>query len=401
MNFNLVKEVFDYHVELKTDKELSDVMIKFLNGFTTKNSDHVSFFGGVQLGVQVVRFTQADRVLWLEEYLEIDDPKEMRDQIVELDDIDKNRFVSTDIVNLSFIWILHRLTVTKENIKNLDDARYAAMRMALYKHLTAGIKKRFPHPANPLIALSLYESLDNRSDLKQQGSWSGMVVKKSGTFIEKGSVFTDVIEKMNNNRRVVEFANEIYGSINKMLTLLTSEFHIIHKAQSQIKADSKIGTIDGKTVIKDYISKPKATVDEMVSITRDRNSFIKNELITSVVNLTTVSNSSLEKTLMYFSENFLAGKLHKDLQRDIILFMISAVNNNKIDVEGIPSIVRLVANVFRGSRTESREVKGIKEDLAKVTSKALPDSKSNIQDSARIGLLLYVILRTLTIKTFK
>lgn len=400
MVYKTVKDVFDDLIGVQDDVELAEGMISYIGRFMTKNVEHSEFFGGVSLGVHVVRFTPVDRSQFLEYFLDIEDERETRQAIVELDDIEKEYFVSTDVVNLALIWLMNRFENANGNTELFRQAKYAAMKMAMFKHLTAGIKDRFPSPTDPMVALSLYESLDRRSGLKRHGSWNMNIEAKAHTFLDNG-VFKDVFATMDNNRRVVELANEIWGSINKMLNKLTREFHIIHKARSQIKSTSKIANVDGEKLLKDYSSKPRKLVEDMITISRDQNSFIKEELVDSVVSLGTLSNTALKKVLIYYSEDFLSGKLHRDTQQRIILYFLAAVKSEKISLSDIPSVTRMVGNVFRGSRTESKEIKELKEDLMTIVSKPLKGGRKSLLESARISLFLYVTLRTLTIQAFK
>lgn len=402
MNYKLVKEVFEDYSYVEDDVALARNTLSFVTGFMTKNESHINFFGGVLLGVGKVAYTPQDARMWLNEYLMIDDVKSCQRDLKELPDINAEFKVSSDIVNLSFIWVVYKLMNSNINETLKRDAMYAAINMAQIKHLTYGIfYKRFEHGADPLIAASLYESLDRKSDLKAQGSWLGLLQKKSEVFLEKSDGFLDVWTKMDNDRRVIELANEIRNRINKMLNKLTEKFYVIYEAQSQIKSGTKLAMVDGEQVLKDYESKPTRLVQDMESISRDENAFIKEELIDVTLGLvSTCSRVTLEKTLQYYTTNFYGDKQIKELQREIILYTLAATRRDKVKAHDIPSIVEYVRNMFRSSGTKNKDVLLIKAGLKQVATKANAKVKDNIIVSAQIALLLYVVLRSLTVKAY-
>lgn len=402
MQYKLVKEVFEDYTEIRNEKDLAKSVIAFLTDYITKNPNHVSFFGGALLGVDRISWTQVDINNWLHECLFIDDVKNCQRDISELPNIVAEYKISSDIVNLSFIWVIHKLYISdiKESLKR--DAMFAALNLAQITHLTWGIHgKRFEYGVDPLIAQSLYESLDRKSDLKAQGSWYGLLNKKSEVFLEKSDGFTDVWERMDNDRRVIELANEIHGRINKMLNNLTGKFYEIYDAQSQIKADSKLATVDGEQVLRDYVSRPGDLVNRMEAISRDEYNFIKEELIEATLGLVnTCSRKTLTRTLDYYSTNFYGDRKIQQLQKDIIVYMLAVTRRDKIKSNDIPAVVKYVRNMFRSSGTKNKEVLDIKDGLQRVADKANKNAKYNVLVSAQVALLLYVVLRALTVKAY-
>lgn len=402
MKYANVKAVFDYHVEIDGEDKLARDVITYTQRFMTKNDIHVNFFGSALIGTEAVRYTPVERLDWLENVLNIEDIEECRTDIHDLKDINKDYKVSGDIINLSNIWVLNKLFNSNIGDKLKEQALLSCLNMAMFKHLTGGIKNRFPHGADPLIAMTLYESLDRKTDLKATGSWLGMITKKSNVFLEPKGVFRDVLEDMSDDLRVVEFANEISGRVTKSLNELTHKFMEIHSNQSKINSSSKLANIDGEVLIRDYVSKPKKLVDDMERITRDENQFIKEELTVFVTDLvSTCSTVSLKKAQKYFSENFLTGRTHRDLQKDLILYILSVSRRDHISLSNIPSIISHLRGIFRASNVSSKEVKGIKKDSRKIIEKALPGAGQSNIVAAQIALLLYITLRALTIKTYR
>lgn len=402
MKYKNVKAVFDFHVEIDKDEQLARDVITYTQRFMTLNETHVNFFGSALIGTEAVRYTPVNRLDWLENVLYIEDIEDCIVDLHDLPSINKDFNVSGDIINLSKIWVINHLHNANIDGKLKEQAMLSCLNMAMFKHLTGGIKNRFPHGADPLVAMTLYESLDRKTDLKAAGSWLGMITKKSEVFLDKGGVFKDVISTMDDDLRVVEFANEISGRVTKSLNKLTEKFMDIHRDQAKIGSSSKLANIDGEALIRDYVSKPKKMVDDMEAISRDENQFIKEELTKFVTDLvSTCSVVSLKKAQVYFTENFLAGRAHRELQKDLILYMLGAARRDKVSLSNIPSVISSLRGIFRASNVSSRDVLDIKKQSKKIIEKALPGAGNSNQVAAQIALILYIALRALSINVYK
>ena len=68
-----IRSVFESECgHIKFDKHLAKKINAYGIAFTTKNEEHMTFFGGNTLGVQIVRFLPSDRDKWFD-MLDIND----------------------------------------------------------------------------------------------------------------------------------------------------------------------------------------------------------------------------------------------------------------------------------------------------------------------------------------
>ena len=139
-------------------KKISMLEARFVN----KKQEHIEFFGGSLTGVQVVRFTDDDRDRLFNEILLVDDHV-LEDRLHDLVDIDKTRFISSDVFNLSCVWIMHAF----DNTKLLDesDRNEGKLRICLYlqyKFLTSILFRFFKYPADREVAAATYAQLNNK-----------------------------------------------------------------------------------------------------------------------------------------------------------------------------------------------------------------------------------------------
>ena len=93
---------------LKIDNHLITNLRKISTGFVNKNKQHLEFFGGNLTGVQVVRFLPADKDKWFNSILECDE-EYLRERLHALPTINPDFVVSSDPMNLSVVWIVHKI----------------------------------------------------------------------------------------------------------------------------------------------------------------------------------------------------------------------------------------------------------------------------------------------------
>lgn len=102
-----LKEAFDDIFDgIKFDEALAKSLYKFRVNYMSANKDHMEFFGGNLLGVNIVRFKDSDVnnffALFDLEY------KEVVDQVRRVTTIDHSFKVGSDVFNLTVIYVIHR-----------------------------------------------------------------------------------------------------------------------------------------------------------------------------------------------------------------------------------------------------------------------------------------------------
>ncbi len=105
----LITEVFaDECNGIEIDAKFIKKLHLFQVGFVNKNEDHISFFGGHVLGVHKVRFTTHEENYWFEDILQVNEHN-LRERIHKLPGINPEFIVSSDIYNISAIWLTHAI----------------------------------------------------------------------------------------------------------------------------------------------------------------------------------------------------------------------------------------------------------------------------------------------------
>lgn len=421
-----ISKLYDLHTNFNADSAWATEIINRLQRFITKNSMTAEFFGGNLLGVHPVRWLPNDTNLWMDDIMGIDDLEELQDDIYEQDDINPEWHVSSNPINLSFIYALHRLHNAKIPEKLKKEAMISALSLALIKHLTSGIKRRFEFNADPAVSIALYESLDKKNDLKRLGSWIALIRHRATVMITgeaegRGFFSTKALgipgatmgagprsnvheawKEMDDNLATIFYANAIRGNIVKTLNRMTEKFHVIHKSKSRITSRSTITTVDGEKMIKSYVSKPANLIRDMDNICKDVNDLIRNDLLKSTVSIITTSDEeNIRDTLKYYSENYYGKMQFNTTTKTLVLYILERYRRGVIDVTDIPGMVLHIKNMFSTSRTTNKDIIKLKEDMFIAVENALPKAGARTAVSTRFGVLLYLTLRILSINHYR
>lgn len=103
-----VKTIFIENCQhLNFNKDFAAKINKYKTKFEYKNEDHQTFFGGNTTGVQKVRFLPEDTDVWLNDIMQVDELT-LGEQILALPTINKDFHVSSDVFNLSCVWMAHK-----------------------------------------------------------------------------------------------------------------------------------------------------------------------------------------------------------------------------------------------------------------------------------------------------
>ncbi|AXH70784.1 hypothetical protein [Vibrio phage BONAISHI] len=408
MSFKSIKEVFDYHCTATVDDKFAIAMIVTWQKFISRSDSHSKFFNSPYVGVYPIRYLTSDAMFFLEELLGIEDPVQCQTDLFALKTVDENHKVASDVVNLAYMYAVFRLFDSNVNRKYKEPAMVHTVAMAITKHLCSQITRRFKFNADPAIAAQLYESLDNKTDLKRLGDWKSLLLERGEDFISPRGIHSKFVAKMSPDERILYATGDIQDRIVGVLNLLTSKFHDIKDQQGKILSMSTIGSdIDGEKVLRDFARKENELKRVMSEIAEDPRDLIRQQLIDFTSDLITSANADmLEKTLEYFSDNFNAmdKKSHDSPHRAaldrLVVYVIHEAKVANLDLSNIPQVVARIKNIFRSSRTKKPDVIEIKNDFTMIVNDAIPRARDSVKVSCTIAMVIYLTLRMLSINHY-
>ena len=393
-------DVFRKHCSISIDRTLLLKTLTYVNNFTRRDENSISFWGGGLIGCFPVKWTRSEEDTWITDILEIDDYNGLIQDIYSLPGINKSWKVSSNAINLSFLWIVYEALISAElEEKDREALARAALNMLQYKFITSLHTHRFKYVADINISIAVYEQLNNKTTLKKEGSWQGLVDARTTDILGIDSLHTKTIRTLRETTDVVKTLNDIWNRLKSIFNILTTDFHNIKDTNAKFASTTKFTIVEGESIIKDSFNEYAHIKRNMHVIIPDRNSFIREDLMEVVTKIIdTVYPRILKTTLIFISENFIS-KYKKvnipDLVDEIIMYSFNIIREEHIDLRDLTSVALKFKNLLRSSRVIDPEFIRIKEQLATI----IYDSNEKITDvsmaSARISVTLYIILLAL------
>lgn len=401
---NTLISIFESELKnLKFNAALAAKFRQFQHGFVNKNRDHMTFFGGNLIGVEVVRFTDKDFKHFFEEILHAD-RDHLSSAILQAEAINENFKISSDCFNVTCMYLIHGF-LSSPFLGN-KEREQAALNVALlfnYRCITAFMSYYFRYPTDRKTAEATYAALSQRFLIKKLGSWNAVMLYRARSIIETESIHRQALEAFNDDFAIVYAINDSQGRISDLIKNIYAVFTRVHSAGEQIGTISSVGLdMDGEEIIRDKVGGLENYTSYLLSVVTDPNSFIKDELVRIVCNVIhTTQKQHVISTLTWISDAMLGPK-HKEVEALIKTVLVYSyhyllahdqVLHDRHDVAGLLTKLR---GLFISSRSSDEELLALREQGGAIVTEATNVKNENVVAAIRTGVLLYICLRAFT-----
>lgn len=403
MSDKTLKQVFDAHfAHVKFDRSFVNRIYQFQLGFVNRNSDHLDFFGSNLLGVHVVRFKDSDVTLFYDTVVDVDYDA-LTKSIRELDSINHDFKVASDILNLTLFYVMHRC-LTAESLIPLhrERAAYDAALIFIYRCIAALISAWFKYPTDPKIAQAAYANLSNKHLIKKLGSWNKLADYRTKDLTSKNGLHLKTITSFTDDEEILKAIKDAQNRIRDIFKNYCAEFYKVHGQGDTIGVTSATFLdAEGEETVKEKTKSVENVVTYLRNVILDKNSFIKDDLVNIIVRIN--SNTSfrmVKSTLTWLSESYGSSKHFKQIDEFLSLVVVQSMymiehNMEVKHLRDYPHILVNLKNLYLSTRTTDADVEKIREmgyDLIKASNPGI--SKSLIL-STRTSIILYLTLRAL------
>lgn len=402
-----IKTVFERHCKhLTFDKSMLVKVQTYQMQFANKNEAHITFFGGNLMGVETVRFKPEDRNKWFDEILNVDEGA-LEDDLHALPEVVTHRHVSSDVMNLSCVWVIHKfLTSTQLNEDQKYDGAMAAAMILQYKFITSIMTNMFHWSADPIVAQATYAALSKRFGLKVAGTWGELLRQRADDIVRKGGLHYTRLVKF--DKDIDYIVNDIQGRIKSFLNNIRDVFEIVrHSPEMQIRNFGSTIELDGEIKIKDTTRMVTQYRNYLLEILPDKNSFIIPDLVGVIAKtVPTMTKQSLVQVLTYLSENA-SLKADKRVQRICDLVLQHAFNylntnpDTMVSNSDLPGLIRKMRNLYQASRTTDPMILEMRKLTEEVSSIATGSKNKVLIPAIRNAVLLYILVRAWTYQHYR
>ena len=404
----MVKSVFaEATNHLTIDKTLLKRIRSYAIYFVNKNPDHIAFFGGNLLGVQVIRFKVEDKDKWFDDILDVDEYF-LRDELHSLDKINPEFKVSSDAFYLSCAALANSIYNSPVLSAAEKEAGMIDVFMIMqYKMITSIMYNFFPYPADPGVAAATYAALSMKFSLKVYGTWNKLLEARAKDIIAHNSIHYNTITKMDDDEAVIYLLSDIQTRLRNIVKVMRGVFETIRQTKGKFVVTNAIGLdMEGNSFVKDKArsySMYRRYLHEMIA---DKSSFIKLELVEIIGKaIHTMPEKMLMDTLEYMVEHYRYRGEHiiEEIIDDTLLHTFDYISSNKnlnIHPNDLAGMISKLKAVFMSSRSTDPMLLKIRKNLESVVSKSIRSKNPSIIASVRTGVMLYLILRAFTMRHY-
>lgn len=406
MNNDIKTIISDECAGLKIDAGLVKRLHAYQTGFVNKNHDHIEFFGGHLMGVNVVKFMPDDRNRWFDEIMEVDEiPLEDRLNTIEIID-HVHRITASDTMNISCVWLAHSLYTSNIPQAQRHQALVDTMLILQYKFLTSLLFHYFRFPADKATAEATYAELSFKFLIRVHGSWHAMLVARAEEIISDSGIHARVIRKMDDDEDVQKMLNDIQGRIRDMVKNIYGVFLRVHNAGTKFVSTSAVVEYDGEEVLKDRSQNLSAYTRYINSTVTDKDSFMKEELMGVIEKVIhTMPPRLFRQTLEYMSHNYRvkgAGEVEEVLTETLIHSFDYLGHHRELVRRGtdLAELMKRLRGVYMSSRSSDPILLSLREKAEHIATSATGNKNSSTIATIRTGVLLYIVLRAFTMKHY-
>lgn len=396
-----LKSVFDSIMsDVRFDTKFANKVNRYQVGFINRNQDHLEFFGGNLLGVQVIRFKDSDVTKFFDEVLEVDYDY-VKQKVRQVQTIDHDYKVAGDVLNLTLFYLIHRC-LTSDNLTN-DKKMRAALDVALiffYRSICAVHSYYFKYPFDPRIAQEAYRRLSGKFLIKQLGSWNEVMLYRAHSLLDRNSVHLNVINKFDDDDKIVYMIADSQGRIKDLVKNYAIELYKTHEEGANIATTSSTGkNMEGEESIKDRTEGAQGYVIWMKSVLSDRSDFIKNDLISVISSISSnTSTRVIKNTLNWLVDNYQVTKYSKDIDTFVGNVVIQSLYmiENSIPLHkrrDTAYVLKTIKDLYLSTRTTDKDIL----DIRKIGDKLVRAANGRVSKSlilaTRTSIILYITIR--------
>lgn len=402
----LLKDVFEeLNPDLLIDKRVVDRIQQILHSFINRNPDHSAFFGGNLLGVQVVKMLESDQYNFVAELLDID-PESTQKRIYQCTDINKDFEVSSNVFNVSCMYLCHRIATSKLDKKLKEQAINDVLTFLQIKFVTGRLFRLFPYPADKAVAEATYASLTNKYAIKEHGTWLNWLRYRSKELMQPGSKTWQSIFNFEPNYGVVLTLNTAQTQIRSMLKFYRRAMEQVRVSGGKIVSASSIISVEGVEMIRDKNNTVQKHLQYLRSVVSDVDSFVRGELVNLICKIQpSAQERYLVNSLRLMSANYYKNN-HAEYERVFELLLVhaadylSASRNTSRTSNDLGTQLIKLRGAYTSARSTDTDLLDLRESFEKLIKPAVDSKTASVLASVRTAVMLYLIARAYTMNHY-
>lgn len=407
---NAVKDIFDGLVEdLVINQRWVSNLRRFVYGFATKDNDHTEFFGTPYLGTHRILFKTSDRNNFFSDILDVDEVR-LRDELIKTKWVNKDFKVSSDAFNLSIVYLMHRVWISDLSKPVKEEALIQLVMLFHYRIMTSIMNHYFGYLVKPSVAQTAYNKLSMKFDIKRYGSWNELF-KARGEFVidPKRGIHFDTFTKMDDDKKIVYMVNDMESRLKGVINDYTKVLYDIKDSVDLVETDNGLAVIDGEINIKDVQKQVNKYRNYIAGIVNDGHSFFKQELVGYAAKAVDDSRTStqFEEKLAMVIRDFPAqyghqkGEQYREFVDDVVTHLFEYISSNSIRHNDLKNVLYKLRGAYTSNKSSNALLFKLRRQGDDIIRNMTGIRTQFTVSSLRTSLMLYIVLRTLTMDYYK
>lgn len=382
-------------------KRITDMMY----GFVNRDEESIKFFGGNLTGTHRIKFTNADKNELLIDILDID-YENIRKQVLKVPGVNADWIVSTDVFNMTCQWMTYQLYNSNLNAKKRHDTMVNTIMILHFKLLGSILHQFFPYRVDERLAMATYAAMSLKFALKRLGTWYASLEERSEDVISPKSIHLNTIKNFDDTEEIRYMIQDIQNRLRIRVKKIHATMRMVADQDKRMMTVSGTVNLDGEVVVREVSRNTSMYTKYLDRIVLNRDEFIKAGLVSVVSSEMgrSMPQVPLEDTLDYF----VSASIKRDKNAEALRTMITTHLFQELSKD--PDLARAMNDhalfinklklIYMASRSSDPLVLKMRDTATKITMKAVKIRTAATIAAIRTGLILYTVLRILTMKKY-
>lgn len=398
-NYKSIMEKYTAHV--KFDGALAKRLNIFANKFVNKNDDHINFFGSNLSGVYSVYFTTMDKNEFMIDVVGDIDDMGIRKEVRNLPDVGSTWVVATEPVTIVCMYLVHKFLNSELPEKVKRQAMMDAAMIAHFKFITSLMNHYFTYNVNISTALATYSALSRKYTIKQEGTWYKTIERRVTDLLFEQDSWKKEIQTFSPDTQIVKMLSDIQYRMRSMVKNISDVTYRLHDQGIGVDTNADMISSDDGLKVKDVTRLQSGYQDYLLDTIVEPKSLIKPELVHLIGQaVTTMPEPPLYDVLLHVSEK--ARERDRDVNTlctEIIIYVFNYLQKEGMSDQALNDISMLIEkmkSLITASKTNDPAVLKMRRLSDKLVKKGSSTRSPAALSGLRTGLILYLIIRTLT-----
>lgn len=402
---NGIKTVFDAMVvDLVIDNSWVRRLRQYVYGFYSRNSDHTEFFGGPYLGTHRIVYKTADRKDWFSDIIDVDEVV-LRDELIKCKYVNKDFKVSSDAFNLSIPYLMHCVQKSKLSDGQKHEALINLVIMFHYRIMTSIMNHYFGYLANRKVAEAAYNALTLKFDIKRYGSWNALFKARAENVIDsKRGIHYKTFTTMANDKDVVYMVNDMESRLKSVINDYSRVFYKVRENEQLIETDDGFVLLDGKLVVKDIQKNINQRRTYIETILNSGDTFYKEELVDyAIKGMDRTPPDKFKQVVRDFPYQYVhpKGDKYRVFVEDTVTHLFEYLAANNIKQSNVRQVVLRMRGAYTSNKSTNPLLFKLRDEGDDIIAGMTGIRTRSTVTAMRTSLMLYIVLRTITMDAFR